>query len=469
MNKRELFAQLPSVDEMLNQDKIIDALNSYPRSILLEAIRESIDEKRRAIVDLKQSDFDKFEISIDEIAQSIMNKCNLKYSLSLKKVINATGTVLHTNLGRSLLSESIKDDLWEAASRYSNLEYNIEKGQRGSRYTHLTDTIKRLTGAEDVLVVNNNAAAVLLVLSTMAKGGEAIVSRGELVEVGGSFRIPSIMALSGADLVEVGSTNKTHLKDYEEAINENTKVLMKVHTSNYRILGFTESVDVDKLCELGEKHDIPVIEDLGSGVFVDVSKYGLSYEPTVLDSIRKGADIVTFSGDKMLGGPQAGIIVGKKEYIEKMKKNQLTRALRVDKLTICALEATLRMYLDEEKAKEEIPTLKMLTYSIKELEEKANNLYSKIEYLNNYADIKIEDGLSQVGGGSMPTETMDSKVITIIPKNINVSTLENRLRLSDAHIIARVYDDKYVLDVRTIFEDEFEVVKTELEKALIGG
>ncbi|MBC6002264.1 MAG: L-seryl-tRNA(Sec) selenium transferase [Paeniclostridium sordellii] len=469
MNKRELFAQLPSVDEMLNQKKIIDALNSYPRSILLEAIRESIDEKRRAIVDLKQSDFDKFEISIDKIAQSTMNKCNLKYSLSLKKVINATGTVLHTNLGRSLLSESIKDDLWESASRYSNLEYNIEKGQRGSRYTHLTDTIKRLTGAEDVLVVNNNAAAVLLVLSTMAKGGEAIVSRGELVEVGGSFRIPSIMALSGADLVEVGSTNKTHLKDYEEAINENTKVLMKVHTSNYRILGFTESVDVDKLCELGEKHDIPVIEDLGSGVFVDVSKYGLSYEPTVLDSIRKGADIVTFSGDKMLGGPQAGIIVGKKEYIEKMKKNQLTRALRVDKLTICALEATLRMYLDEEKAKKEIPTLKMLTYSIKELEEKANNLYSKIEYLNNYADIKIEDGLSQVGGGSMPTETMESKVITIIPKNINVSTLENRLRLSDAHIIARVYDDKYVLDVRTIFEDEFEVVKTELEKALIGG
>lgn len=469
MNKRELFAQLPSVDEMLNQKKIIDALNSYPRSILLEAIRESIDEKRRAIVDLKQSDFDKFEISIDKIAQSTMNKCNLKYSLSLKKVINATGTVLHTNLGRSLLSESIKDDLWESASRYSNLEYNIEKGQRGSRYTHLTDTIKRLTGAEDVLVVNNNAAAVLLVLSTMAKGGEAIVSRGELVEVGGSFRIPSIMALSGADLVEVGSTNKTHLKDYEEAINENTKVLMKVHTSNYRILGFTESVDVDKLCELGEKHDIPVIEDLGSGVFVDVSKYGLSYEPTVLDSIRKGADIVTFSGDKMLGGPQAGIIVGKKEYIEKIKKNQLTRALRVDKLTICALEATLRMYLDEEKAKKEIPTLKMLTYSIKELEEKANNLYSKIEYLNNYADIKIEDGLSQVGGGSMPTETMESKVITIIPKNINVSTLENRLRLSDAHIIARVYDDKYVLDVRTIFEDEFEVVKTELEKALIGG
>ncbi|MGL5755196.1 MAG: L-seryl-tRNA(Sec) selenium transferase [Paraclostridium sp.] len=469
MKKRELFAQLPSVDEMLNQERIIAALDEYPRTILLESIREAIEEKRRAIVDLNQSDFDKFGVSVEKIVQNTINKCNLKYSLSLKKVINGTGTVLHTNLGRSLLSESIKEELWEAASRYSNLEYDIDKGQRGSRYTHLTETIKRLTGAEDVLVVNNNAAAVLLVLSTMAKGGEAIVSRGELVEVGGSFRIPSIMALSGADLVEIGSTNKTHLKDYEEAITENTKVLMKVHTSNYRILGFTQSIEVDELCELGKKHDLPVIEDLGSGVFLDVSKYGLSYEPTVLDSIRKGADIVTFSGDKMLGGPQAGIIVGKKEYIEKMKKNQLTRALRVDKLTICALEATLRMYLDEEKARKEIPTLRMLTYSMEELDEKANSLYSTIEYLNKYASISIENGLSQVGGGSMPLETIDSKVIAITPNDMNVAMLEKKLRLSDAHIIARVYDDKYVLDTRTIFEDEFEIVKNELEKALIGG
>ena len=469
MNKKELFAQLPSVDEILNQKIIINVLNEYPRNIVLEGIREAIEEKRKEIIRLKEEDFEKFNLSIDEIVENVTNKCNLKYSLSLKKVINGTGTVLHTNLGRSLLSESIKDELWEAASRYSNLEYDINKGQRGSRYTHLTDTIKRLTGAEDVLVVNNNAAAVLLVLSTMAKGGEAIVSRGELVEVGGSFRIPSIMALSGANLVEVGSTNKTHLKDYEEAISDETKVLMKVHTSNYRILGFTENVEVDELCQLGKKYNLPVIEDLGSGVFLDLSKYGLSYEPTVLDSIQKGADIVTFSGDKMLGGPQAGIIVGKKEYIEKMKKNQLTRALRVDKLTICALEATLRMYLDEEKAREEIPTLKMLTYTIEELEEKSNKLYDKIKHLEKYANIVIEDGLSQVGGGSMPLETIPSKVIGITPKNINVSTLEKKLRLSDAHIIARVYDDKYVLDSRTIFEEEFDIIKSELEKALIGG
>ena len=469
MNKRDLFAQLPSVDEVLNNNKIIDILNEYPRNIVIECIREAIEEKRRCIIELKEENFNEFKVSLDEIVTNIVNKCNLKYSLSLKKVINATGTVIHTNLGRSLLSESLKDELWQSASRYSNLEYDIDKGERGSRYTHLTETIKRLTGAEDVLVVNNNAAAVLLVLSTMAKGGEAIVSRGELVEVGGSFRIPSIMALSGADLVEVGSTNKTHMKDYEEAITENTKVLMKVHTSNYRILGFTQSVEVDELCEIGKKHNIPVIEDLGSGVFIDVSKYGLTYEPTVLDSIRKGADIVTFSGDKMLGGPQAGIIVGKKEYISQMKKNQLTRALRVDKLTICALEATLRMYLDEEKAIKEIPTLRMLTYTMEELEEKANALYSKLENLNTYSNIRIEDGLSQVGGGSMPLETINSKVIAITPNNMNVSTLEKKLRLSDSHVIARVYEDKYVLDIRTIFEDEFDILAKEIERVLIGG
>ncbi|MFQ9067539.1 MAG: L-seryl-tRNA(Sec) selenium transferase [Romboutsia timonensis] len=339
----------------------------------------------------------------------------------------------------------------------------MDKGQ-DSRYTHLTDT--RTINCEDVLVVNNNAAAVLLVLSTLAKSKEAIVSRGELVEVGGSFRIPSIMELSGAKLVDVGATNKTHLNDYEEAINEETGVLMKVHTSNYKILGFTESVEIRELKKLGEKYNLPVIEDLGSGVFIDLSKYGLSYEPTVLDSLKNGADIVTFSGDKMLGGPQAGIIVGKKEYIDKMKKNQLTRALRVDKLTICALEATLRMYLDEEKAIKEIPTLRMLTYKISELEEKSKCLYDKIIDKNIDANVFIEDGLSQVGGGSMPLETIKTKVVAITPKNMSVSSLEKKLRLSNSHIIARIYDNKYILDVRTIFEEEFEIIANELKKVL---
>ena len=468
MNKKELFKMLPSVDEVLSQKEIEELIEKYPRSIVLESIREVIDKNRQTIVAIKtEEEAEKFSLTIEKVIEETERKARDNYALSLKKVINGTGTVLHTNLGRSLISEKIKDEIWTAASRYSNLEYDLENGERGSRYVHLTDMIKRLTGAEDVLVVNNNAAAVMLVLSTMAKGGEAIVSRGELVEVGGSFRIPSVMALSGADLVEIGATNKTHLKDYEDAITENTRALMKVHTSNYRIMGFTESISVAELVELGKKHNLPVIEDLGSGVFIDLSKYGLEYEPTVLDSIHRGADIVTFSGDKMLGGAQAGIIVGKKKYISAMKKNQLTRALRVDKLTICALEATLRMYLDEEEAVKNIPTLKMITMPMEELERKANLLYAEIEKLNLDADVHIEECLSQVGGGSMPLETMKSRGIAITPNNMNVSTLERKLRLSDSHIIARVYDNKYVLDVRTIFEDEFVDVANELKLAFM--
>lgn len=468
MNKKELFKMLPSVDEVLSQKEIEELIEKYPRSIVLESIREVIDINRKTIVAIKtEEEAEKFSLTMEKVIEETEKKARDNYALSLKKVINGTGTVLHTNLGRSLISEKIKDEIWTAASRYSNLEYDLEKGERGSRYVHLTDMIKRLTGAEDVLVVNNNAAAVMLVLSTMAKGGEAIVSRGELVEVGGSFRIPSVMALSGADLVEIGATNKTHLKDYEEAITENTRALMKVHTSNYRIMGFTESISVSELVELGKKHNLPVIEDLGSGVFIDLSKYGLEYEPTVLDSIHRGADIVTFSGDKMLGGAQAGIIVGKKKYISAMKKNQLTRALRVDKLTICALEATLRMYLDEEEAVKNIPTLNMITMPMEELERKANLLYAEIEKLNLDADVHIEECLSQVGGGSMPLETMKSRGIAITPNNMNVSTLERKLRLSDSHIIARVYDNKYVLDVRTIFEDEFVDVANELKLAFM--
>lgn len=468
MDKKKLFSKLPSVDEVLGDIKIIDILKQFPRSLVLEAIREVIDINRKTIINLKECE-DSFDISFDDIVNKSVYRSRLKYELSLKKVINATGVVIHTNLGRSLLSESIKDDLMNTAFRYSNLEYDISSGERGSRYSHLTETIKRLTGAEDVLVVNNNAAAVLLVLSTLSENKEVIVSRGELVEVGGSFRIPSIMKLSGAKLVEVGATNKTHLSDYEESITDETSALMKVHTSNYKILGFTENVEIKDLKCLGEKYNLPIIEDLGSGLFIDLSKYGLSYEPMVVDSLKNGVDIVTFSGDKMLGGPQAGIIVGKKEYIDKMKKNQLTRALRVDKLTICALEATLRLYLDETEAINNIPTLRMLTYSIEELEIRAKNLYNKIMNIKVDANVNIEDGLSQVGGGSMPLETIKTKVIAIKPNNMNVSSLEKKLRLSDEHIIARVYDNKYILDLRTIFDEEFDIIAKELKKALNGN
>ena len=467
LDKKKLFAMLPSVDEVLGNEKIKKVLEEYPRTLVLESIRQAIDEKRKLIINLDNNDKE-IKIRFEDIIRDSIIKIKINYSLSLKKVINGTGVILHTNLGRSLLSESIKDEVWEIASRYSNLEYNIDTGERGSRYVHLVDMIKRLTGAEDVLVVNNNAAAVLLALNTLAKDGEAIVSRGELVEVGGSFRIPSIMSLSGAKLVEVGATNKTHISDYEEVISENTKVLMKVHTSNYKILGFTENVEIDNLSLLSKKYNIPLIEDLGSGVFIDLSKYGLSYEPTVLDSINKGADIVTFSGDKMLGGPQAGIIVGKKEYIQKMKKNQLTRALRVDKITICALEATLRIYLDEHKAIRDIPTLRMLTYTIEELHKKVKKLFNLLNGLNLDAKISIEDNFSQVGGGSMPIEKLKTFVISIIPNKMSVSSLERKLRLSNSNIIGRIYENKYILDIRTIFEDEFEIIARELN-ILIGG
>ena len=467
LDKKKLFAMLPSVDEVLGNEKIKNVLEEYPRTIVLKSVRQAIDEKRKLIINLDNNDKE-IKIRFEDIIRDSIIKIKINYSLSLKKVINGTGVILHTNLGRSLLSESIKDEVWGIASRYSNLEYNIDTGERGSRYVHLVDMIKRLTGAEDVLVVNNNAAAVLLALNTLAKDGEAIVSRGELVEVGGSFRIPSIMSLSGAKLVEVGATNKTHISDYEEVISENTKVLMKVHTSNYKILGFTENVEIDNLSLLSKKYNIPLIEDLGSGVFIDLSKYGLSYEPTVLDSINKGADIVTFSGDKMLGGPQAGIIVGKKEYIQKMKKNQLTRALRVDKITICALEATLRIYLDEHKAIRDIPTLRMLTYTIEELHKKVNKLFNLLNGLNLDAQISIEDNFSQVGGGSMPIEKLKTFVISIIPNKMSVSSLERKLRLSNSNIIGRIYENKYILDVRTIFEDEFEIIARELN-ILIGG
>lgn len=465
MDKKKLFAMLPSVDEILGDDSLKSILNEYPRSLVLDSVRQAIDEKRKLIIKLDENS-EGIEIDNSDIIIDSIKKIKVNYSLSLKNVINGTGVVLHTNLGRSLLSESIKEEVWEIASKYSNLEYDIELGQRGSRYVHLVDIIKKLTKAEDVLIVNNNAAAVLLVLNTLAKNKDVIVSRGELVEVGGSFRIPSIMSLSGAKLVEVGATNKTHILDYEEAINEDTNILMKVHTSNYKILGFTESVGLDELSKISKKYNIPLVEDLGSGVLIDLSKYGLSYEPTVLDSIKKGVDIVTFSGDKMLGGPQAGIIVGKKEYIDKMKKNQLTRALRVDKITIAALEATFRLYLDEKKAVKEIPTLRMLTYSLDELKDRAKKFLDMLNKLKLNIDIKLEEGFSQVGGGSMPIERMNTYLISLRPNNMSVSSLEEKLRLSNSHIIGRISEDRYLLDVRTIFDNQFEIIAKEIKNAL---
>ena len=399
---------------------------------------------------------------MDEIVQKLCLEVKNKDKLSLRRIVNATGTILHTNLGRSLLSERVKENLTEIAFNYSNLEFNIDEKKRGSRYSHLIDIIKRLTDAEDVLVVNNNAAAVMLTLNTLTQGKEIVVSRGELVEIGGAFRIPEIIKLSGGVSCEIGTTNKTHLKDYINAINENTAVLLKVHTSNYKITGFTEAVSNKEVADLAHENGLIAINDLGSGQFVDFTPYGLPYEPTVKEVLDSGMDIVTFSGDKLLGGPQAGIIVGKKKYIEAMKKNQLTRALRVDKMTIAALEATLKLYLDEKTALKEIPTLRMISISEEELREKAEKFTEIIKKSDFISEI-IEDR-AEVGGGSYPSSYLKSIAVKLTHNKKTSTEIERLLLLEEIPIITRIKENSIILDMRTLREKEFDLVADSLMK-----
>lgn len=459
MQKKNLFRLIPKVDEILEYDKIKELLEHMPRKLVVDSIREEIDSLRK---DIMENKVDEEEVNRrnEMLVELVLERANKKASYKLKRVVNATGVILHTNLGRALINKEVMENVVDIASNYSNLEFDIEKGERGSRYSHLKEILVEITGAEDAMVVNNNAAAVLLVLSTMAKGREVIVSRGELIEIGGSFRIPDVMEQSGATLKAVGTTNKTHLYDYENAINENTAALMKVHTSNYRVLGFTSSVSTEELYTLKEKYDIPLIEDLGSGVLVDLSQFGLEYEPTVQDSIKRGVDIVTFSGDKLLGGPQAGIIVGKKKYIDEMKKNPLTRAFRVDKFCIAALEATLRLYLDQRVALEKIPTLKMLSMTLDELEGKAKRLHGELtnRIKNENCSFQIVDSYSEVGGGSLPLEKLPTKCIMISLKGLSTAEFEKALREYDIPIITRIYKDNIFMDLRTVREDEFHII-----------
>ena len=463
MEKKDLFKKIPQVEEILKNSRIEEL--DYSRTLKTKATRDVLEDIRNKIIHCKEDEVEKLstEINDENIIIKVEERLYREFSPSLLKVINGTGTILHTNLGRSLLDDSIKEDIWNIISSYSNLEYDIAEGKRGSRYSHVTKMIKLLFGVEDALIVNNNAAAVFLVLNTFAKDKEAIVSRGELVEVGGAFRIPSVMAMSGANLVEVGSTNKTRVEDYEEAITEETAVLMKVHTSNYKLIGFTDAVSNRELKELGDKYDIPVMEDLGSGVYFNMEEYGLPHEPTISESIKSGIDLITFSGDKLLGGPQAGIIVGKKEYIDRMKKNQILRALRVDKFTLAALECTIRMYFDEEKAKKHIPTIRMITLTPEELFERAEVLKEKIDGRDTRINVYIEDGKSTVGGGSMPGEEFDSKVIVLTGDGLTADKIEEALRLSSSHIIGRIKDDKYMLDLRTLNDKDFDRIAEEIE------
>lgn len=454
MDKNLLYRSIPKVDVLLENEAIIAGIEYYGRDIVMDAIRIETEALRTFIGNCDSEE--KAKAQIEALVEQILLRAEKMLAPNMKKIVNATGTVLHTNLGRAPISKKHMEHIAEIATGYSNLEYDLEAGKRGERYAHFEELLCKITGAEAAMAVNNNAAAVMLILSSLGKGGEVVVSRGELVEIGGKFRIPDVMEQSGVTLVEVGTTNKTHYADYDNAITENTAALLKVHTSNYRIVGFTETVGIDQLVELSEKHEIPIIEDLGSGVLLDLSKYGITYEPTVQDSIRAGADVVSFSGDKLLGGPQAGIIVGKKKYIDKMKKNQLTRALRIDKFTAATLEVVLKEYLSEARAIANIPVLRMITKSKDELLKEARKLKRYLTALKLDASLAIENCESQIGGGSLPLERLASYAVTIKPNKITTAELENRMRFLSVPIIPRVQDDKVYLDVRTLCMDSFK-------------
>ncbi len=455
-----MLKSIPKIDIILNEPKIQTEIIISGRAVVVECAR-AITEKLRADILSEQL---KEMPDLEQIIAEVIFLVKKKTKANLCPVINGTGIILHTNLGRALLCEQAAKAAYEIAKSYSTLEYDCVKGERGSRYSHISGLLTQLCGCESAIVVNNNAAAVLLILSSLAKDKEVIVSRGELVEIGGSFRIPEIISQSNAFLVEVGTTNKTHLKDYANAINpDKTAALLKVHTSNYKILGFTDEVSLQELVELGKKEDIPVIHDLGSGAFINTQDYGLEYEPNIIDSIKSGADVVCFSGDKLFGGPQAGIIAGKKEYIDKMKVNPLARAVRVDKMTLAALEATLRIYLEPNEAVKQIPTLRMLTFSLSDLRKKAEILFDLLTD-NKKISVTIIEQEGQVGGGSMPAQILPSVCIAVTSNELSLDTIDERLRNCELPIIGRIHKSQYLLDVRCVDELNFSYIAESFNK-----
>lgn len=452
---KELLRKLPKVDELLRSQELAQLRTEMGDYAVTEGIRQEVDALRQGILAEQITALP----DRDTLSQQIARRVRRESLPSFRSVINGTGIILHTNLGRACLSEKAAQAAADAARRYSNLEYNLQSGSRGTRYSHVEDILCRLTDAESALVVNNNAAAVLLVLSALTQGGQVIVSRGELVEIGGSFRVPEIMEACGAQLKEVGATNKTHLYDYERAIGPETKAIMKVHTSNYRIVGFSETPVLSELVALGHKRSLPVIEDLGSGSLLDLNRFGLHDEPTVQDSIRAGIDVVSFSGDKLLGGPQAGIILGKKRYVDILKKHPLSRAMRVDKMTLAALEATLHSY--ENGTEEEIPVIGMLAVSPTVLEQKALQLQNMLTSAGISAQVVPVEG--RVGGGSVPNQSLSSYAVALTE---NVNDLEQKLRLGLRPIIGRIHNDAYLLDVRTLWEEDFPVIADAIREAM---
>ncbi len=457
----ELLRQIPSVDELLLQPRLAALSKRVERSLVVEVARAVLADLRGRIAgELAASVV--AALSVEDIEGTIAEWVERILAHSLQPVINATGVILHTNLGRAPLPESVVEEFRRTATQYSNLEYDLEAGARGKRDVHTAELLKRLTGAEAAIVVNNCAAAVLVALAALARGGEVIVSRGELIEIGDGFRIPEIMEQSGAILREVGTTNRTRLADYENAINEKSRLLLRVHPSNFKVTGFTDKPSLDELVTLSQRSGLPLVEDLGSGCLIDLSEHGIS-EPTVRQSVEAGVGLVTFSGDKLLGGPQTGILAGKKDLIARVRRHPLFRALRVDKLTIAALEATLGAYL--RAAWDEIPTMRMIRMTPHELKRRAENFIRELrpELPLDEVEIEIVDGTSLAGGGSTPSQSLPSKVIRIASARYSATKLEQRLRRAPAGIavIARVEDERLILDLRTVFpEQEPVLIKT---------
>jgi L-seryl-tRNA(Ser) seleniumtransferase len=446
----QLLREIPSLDHLLKHARCAALLARYNRDYLTVQCRAVLDELRGEI---RQGKSRAPDLSEEAIIERLEQRILLDSRSGHIRVVNATGTILHTNLGRALLSQSAIDAMTAVARHPVNLEYDLAVGKRGKREESLETLLIALTGAEAATLVNNNAAAVLLGLNTLAEGREVIVSRGELIEIGGSFRIPEIMAKSGAVLKEVGSTNRTHAADYENAINDKTALLLKVHTSNYKVVGFTAEVTLDQMVAIGRKHSLPVMEDLGSGALIDLAEYGLPKEPLVAERIQNGADVVTFSGDKILGGPQAGLIVGKKNLIARMNKNPLQRALRCGKLTLAALEATLRRYRQSPDIVHEIPTLRAFTRTLDEIRELGEQLVPRLRAaLGAGFGIQLQKSTAQIGSGALPTEELPTIVVTIVHQNLGASAIAARFRAADPPIIGRIKDDRFLLDLRMTFD-----------------
>jgi L-seryl-tRNA(Ser) seleniumtransferase len=457
LDRQAVLRRIPSVDEVLRQEALQEALVSLPRVVVVEAVQVMLDETRSLLAAMMEGGAlgEEAVPGAHQVAARAAERAAEEARPGLRMVVNATGVVLHTNLGRAPLAQAVGEHIRKIATHYSNLEFDLATGRRGTRYAPLAKLLKSLTGAEDALVVNNNAAAVLLSLETLAAGREVVVSRGELIEIGGAFRLPDIMAKSGAILKEVGTTNRTHLKDYQRAIGPHTALLLKVHPSNYHVEGFTASVPAAELAALAQEHSIAVMEDLGSGNFIDWRPFGLPHEPTVQEVVASGVDLVTFSGDKLLGGPQAGIILGRSEILGRLKANPLTRALRVDKFTVAGLEATLGLYREPEKVFEAIPALGMLAAPPERLKTRAEALASLLrQQAGPTLQVEVRQEVAQVGGGALPAASLPTWVVALGAEDRSANALEEALRRQPTPVLGRIREEAFLLDTRTLLEGD---------------